>query len=171
MINVLLGRQTFSCWTLAGCGQLRRVGWSLTSLPQVICGWWALSTTWACRSVWRPAAVRACIAHNVACLVKSTTLDLALKHAASFWHRAEHQLQGRGARGTWRSVGEAAFHGGVLQSQRSAYPHRSLHRWETSAAEPQPIHTATGGIQRLRPSRSVWRPLHRHWATSDLIEQ
>lgn len=31
-------RQICSCWSLAGCGQLRRAGWSLTSLPLVTCG-------------------------------------------------------------------------------------------------------------------------------------
>ena len=88
-----------------------------------------------------------------------------------FWNRAEHQLQGCGSRRTWRCAGEAAFHGGVLQSQRSTYPHLPLHWWKTSPAEPQPIHTTTGWFQRLRPSRSVWCLLHKHWTSTDLIKQ
>ena len=91
-----------------------------------------------------------------------------------FWNRAEHQLQGRGPRRTRRRAGEAAFHGGVLQSQRSAHPLPSLHRGErgeTSPAEPQPIHATAGGIQRARPGRSVWRPPHKHWTLPHLIKQ
>lgn len=86
-----------------------------------------------------------------------------------FWNRAEYQLQGGGARWTWWCAGEAAFHGGVLQSQRSAHPHRPLHWRETSPAEPQQIHATTGRIQRPRPSRSVWCLLHKHWTSTDLI--
>lgn len=56
--HALAGRLTSSCWSPVGYGQLRTVGWSSISPPPATCGWWAQSTTWACRSAWRPAAVR-----------------------------------------------------------------------------------------------------------------
>lgn len=78
--------------------------------------------------------------------------------AASFRFRPEHQPQGGGAGGTGRSVGEAALHGGVLQSQRSAHSLAPLCRWEAPAAESQPVHAAAGRIQRPGPGRSVTKP-------------
>lgn len=77
---------------------------------------------------------------------------------ASFRFRPEHQPQGGGPGGTGRRVGEAALHGGVLQSQRSAHSLAPLRRWEAPAAESQPVHAAAGRIQRPGPGRSVTEP-------------
>lgn len=122
-INISPGRKTCSCWTLAGCGQLTKAGWSSTSLPPATCGWWAQSTTWACRSAWKPAAVRMHSTSSIHIHIYSVSMWLFItyqlhhfKKCRVFWIRAEHQLQrSRPHRSQW-SIGEAAFHGGVLQN-------------------------------------------------------
>lgn len=87
-----------------------------------------------------------------------TATDDSRAPRASFRFRPEHQPQGGGPGGTGRRVGEAALHGGVLQSQRSAHSLAPLRRWEAPAAESQPVHAAAGRIQRPGPGRSVTEP-------------
>lgn len=73
--------------------------------------------------------------------------------------RPERQPQRGRAGGAGRRVGEAALHGGVLQSQRSAHSLAPLRRREAPAAESQPVHATAGRIQRPGPSRSVSKPV------------